>query len=114
MAACSSSGFLHSVSVGWAGWGSRLGGPLALQRLGPLGSQAVVELSLLCSCSCPGLSTHSCPGSGQDLAPSGSGRPAPPFLHFRAVSLQDEGSVSSPLAPALLSACVSARLWFPL
>lgn len=90
------------LSVGWIG-GSQLGVPMLCS--GPLGSWAVVEPlqgMLLCSC------------SGWDPALSGSVWLAPPFLCHGDMSLRDEGSRSSPLAPALRSARVSARLRFPL
>lgn len=81
----------------WAGQGSQLGGPRALQQLSSLGPQAVVELSLLLLLL---RAEHSqLPPSGLDLAPPALASQLPLFLHPGAVSLQDEG-LSPPLAPA--------------
>lgn len=90
------------LSVGWIG-GVPAGCPHALQwPFGVLGCGGAVagDAALLCS--------------RWDPAPSGSVLLAPRFLCHGDMSLQDEGSWSSPLAPALRNACVSTRLRFPL
>lgn len=81
----------------WAGQGSQLGGPQALQQLSSSGPQAAVELSLLVLL--PRAERSQLPHSGLDLAPLALATQLPSSCTLGLCPFRMRG-LSPPLAPA--------------